>query len=88
MYDLPLWLLLRYRELLFMNIIGYLCEVCILQSSTNRLTVNKIEGIFHILAAGMGAGIIIAVCEVLYNAKIDAIKSHGEVSYQVTRGEV
>lgn len=45
---------------------------------------NKIEGIFHILAGGMCAGIIIAVCELLYNAKVDAVKSHREVKQSLT----
>lgn len=44
---------------------------------------NKIEGIFHILAGGMGAGILIAVLELLYNSNMDAVKSHGEVSQSI-----
>lgn len=50
------------------------------QGSTSRLTVDKIEGIFHILAAGMGAGIVIVVFELLFTAKLDAVKSDGAVS--------
>lgn len=50
------------------------------QSATSRLTVDKIEGIFHILAAGMSAGIVIVLFELLLTAKLDSVKSDGTVS--------
>lgn len=40
---------------------------------------TKIEGVFHILAAGIVTGILIAVLELIYNSKIDALKSDDSV---------
>jgi len=41
--------------------------------------VAKIAGVFHILAAGIGAGIVIVSLELLYRAKADSVRSGGEV---------
>jgi len=53
------------------------------QGSTSTLTVDKIEGIFHILGAGIAAGVVIVMGELLITAKLNSLKSKGEVCYYV-----
>ncbi|XP_067949729.1 glutamate receptor 2-like [Watersipora subatra] len=63
-------------------------EVCEEESATvgltSRLTLDKIEGIFHLLAGGMGAGIVIVIFELLCTAKITSMKSLGEMSFKTS----
>jgi len=42
------------------------------QGSTSTLTVDKIEGIFHILGAGIAAGVVIVMGELLITAKLNS----------------